>query len=108
MTLLAMKTRWGFAIGFAIGLLIFVSANVMSYRQMLRGSELSDVTRSFGFPFTLYAASGFGGEWIVWSGLIEDIFIAVGASTFLGSVGRLVFNKRTGLQDFRDERREIL
>lgn len=97
----------GFAIGFAIGLLIFVSANVMSYRQMLRGTDLSDVPISFGFPFALYAASGFGGERIVWSGVIEDIFIAVGASVILGSVVQMVFKKATGLQDFRDDR-EIL
>jgi len=99
-----MKTRWEFAIGFAIGLLIFVSANVMSYRQMVRGSDLSDLPISFGFPFTLYAASGFGGERIVWSGLLEDLFIALGTSAILGSVFQMVFKKSTGVQDFRDDR----
>lgn len=88
-----MKSRWGFVIGFAIGLLIFVSANVMSYRQMLRSSDLSDIPISFGFPFRLYTASGFGGESIVWSGVIEDIFIAVGASAILGLVVQMVIKK---------------
>ena len=91
---LAMKRRWGFTVGFALGWLIFVSANVMSYRQMLRGRDLTDVPISFGFPFKLYASSGFGGEWIVWSGLIADVLIAVCVSTILGLIAGLISRKR--------------
>jgi len=87
-SLLANKNLWRFAIAFAIGLLIFVSENVISYRQMLRGPELTDVPVGFGFPFKLYGASGFGGEWIIWSGLISDILIAGCVSAIIGLIAR--------------------
>lgn len=92
-SLFAMKRAWVFAIGFVVGLLIFVSANVMSYRQMLQGPVLTDAPTAFGFPLKLHASSGFGGEWILWSGLIADILIAVCGSAILGLVAGLVFKK---------------
>jgi hypothetical protein len=92
-TLFAMSRTWGFAIGFALGLMIFVSANVMSYRQMLRGAVLIDAPTAFGFPFKLYASSGFGGEWILWSGLIADLLFAVCGSALLGLFAGLVFKR---------------
>lgn len=93
--LFVMKRQRVFAIGFAIGLLIFVSANVMSYRQMLRAPVLIDAPTAWGVPFKLYASSGFGGEWILWSGLIADILIAVCGSAILGFIIGLVFKKST-------------
>ena len=93
-SLFAMKRTWVFAIGFAVGLLIFVSANILSYRQMLRGTVLTDVPVAFGFPFKFHASSGFGGEWILWSGLIADILIAVCVSAILGLIAGMVFKNR--------------
>ena len=87
-----MNRPWVFAIGFAVGLLIFVSANVISYRQMLRGTVLTDAPRAYGFPFKFHASSGFGGEWILWSGLITDILIAVCVSAILGTLSEKMFN----------------
>ena len=54
-SLFAMNRLWVFAIGFAVGLLIFVTANVISYRQMLRGTVLADAPREYGFPFEFHA-----------------------------------------------------
>ena len=88
-----MNRPWVFAIGFAVGLLIFVSANVISYRQMLRGTVLTDAPTAYGFPFKFHASSGFGGEWILWSGLIADILIAVCVGAILGLIAGLVFKK---------------
>lgn len=89
-----MNRRWVFAIGFAVGLLIFVSANVISYRQMLHGTVLTDAPTAFGFPFKIHGSSGFGGEWFLWSGLIADILIAVCVSAILGLIAGLVSRNR--------------
>ena len=53
-----MSRTWEFAIGFVLGLMIFVSANVISSRQMLRGAVLIDAPTAFGFRL---GASGFFG-----------------------------------------------
>lgn len=82
-----------FAIGFTIGLLIFISANVVSYRRRIPNPLWTDLPESFGFPFTLHASSGFGGASIIWSGVIADVLIAVCANATLGLVCGLIFKK---------------
>jgi hypothetical protein len=93
-SLFAMNRPRVFAVGFAVGLLIFVSANVISYRQMVRGTVLTDAPTAYGFPFRFYASSGFGGEWILWSGLIADILIAICVSAILGLIAGLVWRNQ--------------
>lgn len=83
-----------FRIGVAAGLLIFISANVWSYRQRIHEPFLTDVPISFGFPFKLYTAHGFGGEAILWSGLIADMLVALCGSIILGLVAGLVFRNQ--------------
>jgi hypothetical protein len=84
------------AIGFTIGLLIFISANVVSYRRRNPNPLWTDLPESFGFPFTLHASSGFGGASIIWSGLIANVLIALCGSLFLGLVAGLVFKRLVG------------
>jgi len=80
-----MKKKWTFTIGFASGLVIFISANVLSYCQMVwQAPVLTDVPTTFGFPFKLHVSSGFGSAAIIWSGLVDDILAAVFVSVFLG------------------------
>lgn len=90
----ALKRHWVFAIGFTIGLLIFISANVVTYCRMIREPPVwTDVPTSFGFPFKLHVSSGFGGAAVIWSGLIADILIAVCGGAILGLFAGLVFKK---------------
>jgi len=92
--LFALKRLWIFTIGFTIGLLIFISANVLTYYRMIREPPaLTDVPTSFGFPFKLHISSGFGGASMIWSGLIADILVAICGSAILGLVAGLVFRK---------------
>lgn len=93
-SLSTLKRLWVFTIGFTIGLLIFVSANVVTYCRMIGEPPiLTDVPTSFGFPFKLHVSSGFGGASIIWSGLIANLLIAVCGSAILGLLARLVFKK---------------
>lgn len=59
---------------------------------------LTDIARSFGFPFKLYVSGGFIGEYIVWGGLIADILIAACGSVLLGWLAEVVFRKYAGRQ----------
>ena len=74
-----------FRIGFFIGMLLFVSANIYSYYRMPNESSMDDGFVDFGIPFKLYA---YGGFWthsvILWDGLLADILIAVCVSIILG------------------------
>lgn len=73
-----------FRIGFLVGLLIFVAVNFFGYYRMRGQPVLTDASVGFGFPVQLYASSGFGGDNILWLGLIADVLIAACASILLG------------------------
>lgn len=90
------KRSWVFAIGFALGLLIFVLANVVSYRQMFRGPDLTDLVQAFGFPFEVYRSGGFNIARISWGGVVADVLIAACGSILLGWLAEVVFRKYAG------------
>jgi hypothetical protein len=50
-------------------------------------STMDDGFVYFGWPFSVYAYGGyFGGAVIIWTGLIGNIFVALGAGRILGSI----------------------
>ena len=55
-----------FTIGLTLGLLIFMSANLVTYYRMIHEPVLTDATIGWGFPFKLYMSGGFTGEFILW------------------------------------------
>lgn len=83
-----------FSIGVIVGLLVFIVANLVTYHRMLNEPVLTDATVGFGFPFQLYVSGGFTGEFIVWSGLVFDVLIAVGSSLILGFVVKRLLKAR--------------
>lgn len=87
-----------FRIGFFIGILLFVSANISSYYRMPTESSIDDGFVDFGIPFKLYA---YGGFWthsvILWDGLLTDILIAVCVSIILGWAFEKLFMNRSRL-----------
>jgi hypothetical protein len=72
-----------FIIGFVVGLVLFVGANVYSYHDAV--PPCCDMYASFGFPLRLGTFGGFVGHTgFLLSGLIGDAFIGLGASAVFG------------------------
>lgn len=74
----------GFIVGFLVGLLTFLVANLYSYYRMSNESVLIDAYVSFGLPFTMYTSGGFTGDVIIWRGLLANIVIVVSVSFLIG------------------------
>jgi hypothetical protein len=84
-------TTTQFCAGFVGGLLLFVAANVHSYRRMDRQPlcSVADGWCSFGFPFEVYGTGGFITHTdVFWSGIVANTFIAVTASVLAGALCR--------------------
>lgn len=89
-----------FRAGFVAGLLLFLAANVHSYRvnpcfyeEGLCGFGLP-FQCGYGFPFSA-EPEGFPFESaIIWGGLVANCFIAVIASTLLGRLCNKLFRHR--------------
>lgn len=75
-----------FLAGFISGLLLLIAANLISYYRMRAEPLLIDAATGFGLPFRLFATSGFGGDAILWGGLIADLSIALCIGAALGWV----------------------
>jgi len=82
-----------FAIGFFIGLFLFIAINVYSYSQM-REEECFDCIKNFGFPFRFYeSGSILHMERILWFRLVADVLIAICMSIGTGLVCHLAKNR---------------
>lgn len=74
----------GFIVGFLVGLLTFLVANLYSYYRMINEPVLIDAYVSFGLPFKMYTSGGFTGDLIIWRGLLANIVIVVSVSFLIG------------------------
>jgi hypothetical protein len=86
-----------FAIGFLCGIALFIALNVYSYSQAI--PPCCDLSASFGIPFTAGSYGGFvTATYILWSGVIADMFVALAASYVLGWVVEKIFMSRYKLR----------
>ena len=75
--------------------LLFGAANLYSYYRMPECPTLDDGFVFFGWPFLIYAEGGLAGERLfLWTGLIENVVIALGVAEILVIISRK-FQKRT-------------
>ena len=99
-----MKSR-NFKIGFVVGLVLFCAINLYSYYRMPAESTMDDGSVYFGWPFWLY---GYGGFWthsfILWTGLIGDVIVALCAGGILGWAFDKFFGHRAAEQIVGPER----
>jgi len=74
---------------------LFIGANYYSYIRMGYGF-CDDCFITFGFPFELWGEGGFvTSRTILWSGLIANLSIAVGASILLGWALNKILSRRS-------------
>lgn len=74
-----------FIIGFVLGLVLFVGANIYSYH--VAEPPCCDFFASFGFPLQVGTFGGYAGYTsLLLSGLIADTLIGLGASVVFGRV----------------------
>ena len=87
--------RRAFAIGFLTVLSLFVLANVYSHMAISHEPVLDDGFAECGFPFKLYRYGGFVGmHYILWQGLVADLFLALLAGIATGITCKLFFRVR--------------
>ncbi len=91
-----MRTKTSLS-AFLLALVLFIVANYYSYLRM--GGSCDDCFVSFGFPFPLWEEGGFVTvKYILWSGLIADLYLALSAGFLLGWVLKKARNKRHGIE----------
>jgi hypothetical protein len=79
--------RTFFMVGFVLGLVVFVAANIYSYRFV--EPPCCDFSAPFGFPLPMGTFGGFIGTTnIFWPGFIANLLVSLGAGFVFGSVFR--------------------
>lgn len=85
-----------FAVGFLCGIAIFIGLNVYSYSQA--NPPCCDLSASFGIPFPAGQYGGFvTATYILWGGVIANMFVALAGSYILGWVVEKIFMSRNRL-----------
>jgi hypothetical protein len=103
-----------FLIGFSVGLLLFLAANIYTYDDgagvfrvdsAARMTECFDCLKRFGWPFRLHQSGTIMHvDELLWMGLSADILIAVCASTIIGALTHLLFNARNWRKGLEEQR----
>ena len=102
-----------FLMGFFLGLLSFLAANIYTYEDGsevfgkasdAKMAECFDCVQRFGWPFRLHQSGTIMHvDDILWMGLSADIFIAVIACTIVGALTHLLFNARTWRRGLKEK-----
>lgn len=83
-----------FALGFCIGIILFIGANYYTHVQAYMDILCLDCVRKFGFPFYFYkTGSKSHYEIILWTGLIIDIIVAILTCIGIGFVSYFIATK---------------
>ena len=90
------RNRIASALGFILGLGLFLIANYYDYEKMARAT-CADCFLTFGVPFTMYGSGGFVTVTrYFWSGITADLFTAfvfsVGLSCIANRLSRRLTN----------------
>jgi hypothetical protein len=103
-----------FLVGFSVGLLLFLAANIYTYDDgagvfrvggAVRMTECFDCIKRFGWPFRLHqSGTMMHVNEILWMGLSADIFIAVFVSSIVGALTYLKVNARSRSRALEEQR----
>lgn len=90
-----------FSLGFALGIVLSVGLNYLTYRNRWCNENIYDCYFYVGFPvpFAIGQGGPYGIDGIIWFGLVVDIFFLLTASVLLGWIFAYIESKTRSRHD---------